>query len=430
MKSEVKMTKLKYAIAILFLAVGIIVLKNPIRYFPDSEGYVDMLIFRSAGYPVFLDLVEVFFGAHFITGLIVVQLLLGFMAILVFIKTLIQVLKLNQIWYILLIGILLMPYFFHNSVANRVLSEGLAYPLYLLVINYYILALYHSKTKYFWYALAFLFGLILTRTQFLFLVPVGILVLINTMRFEKKRKPQLLILVMFIATPFLMSLTDKTFHKIKHEHFVNTPWTGIHLIAPAFFVADADDFTIYRTEKEQQFFKTVYKRLSEKQLNIHNLDTTKKFNSSLKVYIDDYSKIANATVFKSAMELYPNVGKRKNKIIKVDELTKKMALPLIFNNYKEYIKLAIRNFIHGFLDDKILIIFLITFIVSLYQIIKKRNVFLYQFFALITLLAMSNMAIVAIGMHTISRFTFYNYWVLPLLLIILLDQFISSKKTS
>jgi O-antigen ligase len=216
-------------------------------------------------------------------------------------------------------------------------------------------------------------------------------------------------------------VTDKTFHKIAHGYYVNTPWTGIHLITPAFYVADESDYKIYEDENEKEFFKIIYNKLSQKKLNIHHLDSTVQDKATY--YIVNFSKIANETVFDQGKIFFGKNLSENEKYIAIDALTKKMTFPLIFNNLKEWSKLYIKNYINAFGNSRYCLIYFMLLILGLYGLIKfgTSN---FKLVALLSLITISNSALVAIGMHTIKRFTFYNDWVIFLILFILLDTFL------
>lgn len=52
-----------------------------------------------------------------------------------------------------------------------------------------------------------------------------------------------------------------------------------------------------------------------------------------------------------------------------------------------------------------------------------------KFIIIGSLFTILNVAIVAIGMETIKRFTFYNDWIFFLIIFVFLDTFIENKKT-
>ena len=104
------------------------------------------------------------------------------------------------------------------------------------------------------------------------MVPIGVLILAWISFKNKKVRKNALFFLVLICFPVIISMADKTYHKIKHGYFVNTPWTGIHLITPAFYVSDIEDESIFESKAERLFFKTTYDQLTKKNLNINHLN--------------------------------------------------------------------------------------------------------------------------------------------------------------
>ena len=229
----------KYILYSLFLLVFIIVIKRPIESFPDSEGYLTMSIIRSPIYPIFLYVLKVIFNNLFEVATIFFQILFNIFSIHYLVRNLKKNIKINSIWYLLLTVILLFPCVYNLNISNRFLSESISYSLYLIVISNFITAFLKEQNRYILYSVPLLIILILTRSQFLFLVPIGVLIILWTSIKENKLKKNSWLLIAFICIPIITTLTDKTYHSIVHDHFVSTPWTGsvsyTHLTLPTIY---------------------------------------------------------------------------------------------------------------------------------------------------------------------------------------------------
>lgn len=417
---------LKYVTSIVFLFVFVFVISKPMEFFPDSEGYINMSIIRSATYPIFLYVINNIFGSYFNIATCFFQISFGLLAVYFFVNKLKKHLKINPLWYLVLTLILLIPYVYNHTIANRLLSEAISYPLYLIIITHYISLFISKETKHLIMALPLLFLLILTRSQFLYLIPIGILILVWICYKDSSFKQNIWLLLLLMCFPFIISIADKTYHKIKHDHFVSTPWKGIHLITPAFYVADRVDVSLFENKEEQLFFKATYIQLSNKKLNINHLEEKYKAHT-ISPFINHYSEIANHTVLTEGEKLTNSNLTTNETYIKIDSLTKSMAFPLILDNLKQWGTIYIKNIAHGFGNLKFLLLYFILLVYSLFSFLKKasnEN----KLFVLILVLIFSNIAFIAIGIHTIKRYTFYNDWVLFLMIFVLLDSFSSIKK--
>ncbi|WP_159021434.1 hypothetical protein [Formosa sp. L2A11] len=424
-----KLSEKSFLISILctFLIGFGIVLNRPITLSNDSEGYLNMVITRSASYPIFLDIMRSLFGSLFNIATITIQYLLGISAIYYCISTLKKHSKLETVWLLLLNVILLIPYLYNHKLANVFLSEALAYPLYLITVSLFLKSIFLSKVKPIVIALPVLLVLIQTRSQFLFLIPIAIGILL-WFWFEKKKLDHKWVLVLLILFPIISTVTDKTYHKLAHHHFVSTPWTGIHLLTPAFFVADAEDYTIYDSKIEQEFYKKTYLSLAEKHLNIHEFNTESNHTDALAIYVEHYPDIANYTILPTGLQLVDTLKTNDEKLIAVDQLTKSMSIPLVLNNFKPWLKLYIKNFTYAFGNAKYTLLLFIILIFSFIKSIKTKQI-AYKLILFVSLLSLLNVALISIGMHTLKRFTFYNDWVLFLIVFILISSENSVNKS-
>lgn len=419
--------RFKYILIAILCSVFIAVINKPIEIYPDSEGYLNMDIYRSAGYPIFLWIIKQISTSHLDIITIIAQITIGLCAIYLFITRLKKQLNLHPFWLLFLSLIIATPYVYSHHLANNYLSEALTYPLYLVVVICFLEGLLTGKVKKLWISVPFLIALILTRSQFLFMVPVAILILSWLSFDQKKIKHHLWISLAFILLPIITSLLDKTYHQLKHGYFVSTPWTGIHLITPVFYVADEVDYQLYTSEEEQVFFKSIFTKLYSNNLNVNNLNADGQYDEA-GFYISNYSEIANSTIYDYGKELVGLELNEDQKFIALDKLTKKMTLPLVLDNFGSWFKLYVKNAISAFGNAKYTAIYIILLLFGFVGLFKK-GFNDYKIISLFLLLALGNVALVAIGMHTIKRFTFYNDWVLFLILFILIDAYFKQSKS-
>ncbi|MFC7358327.1 hypothetical protein ACFQO1_11560 [Jejudonia soesokkakensis] len=406
---------------LLFVIVFIVVMSRNVVLFTDSPGYIDQDIIRSPIYPLFLNFTEGLSSTNFNTVTAFFQVILGLLAIHVFMNVIRKVVQLHWFCYLLLTIIVVSPYVYNHTIANRFLSEALAYPLYLVVVSRFLLLIAFYKKKYLWQGILFLFILLLTRTQFLFLVPIASIVCFYLGFSEKKIKKWILPISLLILLPFITQLADKTYHKLQHGVFISTPWTGIHLVAPAMFVADEEDRSLFTSEREKLFFSTLYASLAEKELNINHLSKENALESSA-YYRENFTKIANRTIYEEGKMIVAANEPELKRFIAVENITKEMALPLITDNFKKWCKVYIQNYILGFGTARTTLLYVLILGFSLVMVYKRSNS-ISKILTFVMTLLLANVAIVAIGMYTIKRFTFYNDWVIFLVVFILLQQF-------
>ena len=87
--------KSNIAMGILFLITFVVVLRNPIGFFPDSQGYYEMHIIRTPGYPLFLSAIIAVFGDNYQLPTVIFQALFGCFGVYYFINKLRSLYVLN-----------------------------------------------------------------------------------------------------------------------------------------------------------------------------------------------------------------------------------------------------------------------------------------------------------------------------------------------
>ncbi|GLB52965.1 hypothetical protein NBRC110019_20050 [Neptunitalea chrysea] len=408
---------------LVFIVVGAVSLSKPMQLAPDSSGYINMEIIRSPTYPMFLQLLQSLFGKGYLTATLILQNLINFWAVYYLVRSLRKTIPMNGIWYALLLVILLVPCVYTVNIVNMVLSGALAYPLYLVVVGLYIKAFIKERITYLLYAMPWLFVLILTRSQFLFLVVAGFLLGLFTIYNSKNYRKGMLVLGLFLLLPILTSQADKLYHKVVHGAYVNTPWTGIHLLTPAMFVANSSNADAFDDSVERAFFKKMIARLEAKKLTLNTLELGNN-ETDITFYVDNYTQIANHTLYDEGKELLGANLTEDEKYMQLDALTKDMVPTLVLLNFKKWAAINLKNFIYGFDSARYALVFFILLIFSGIKLSTGTANEVVKFIFLGVLLTFLNVGLVATGIHTIRRFMFYNDWVLYAMLFMLLDRFI------
>lgn len=412
--------KSNIAIGILFLIAFVIVLRNPAVTFPDSQGYLEMHIIRTPGYPLFLQIVQAIFGVYFKTAMIVIQILFGCFSIYYFIHKLRSSHILNEFFSVCLAFVLLLPFITGLKIANNILTESLSYSLYLIIVAKFIAFFLSKQQKELYTSLPILAILLITRYQFVFFIPIGLGLIFWVSYAQKSFKKYARISVLFITLPLITSLADKTYHKIVHGHFVSTPWTGMSIITPILFVTDAEDATVLETLQEKEFFNNVYQDLAEKQMNINHLKVPSNDTPTL-YYIKNYANIQMGPIFKNGEALLDTTLTKTEKFIALDQFINKVSKPLLFDNFSKWRRIYTGNAIFGFGGFKYALLY---FLIAIYSfiVLLKRDQAEYKIIGLSSLFVIANVLIVAIGMHAVVRFTFYSDWVLFFTIFVLLNS--------
>ncbi len=398
---------------------------------PDSIGYIDAILNRPPVYPLCIDLFQLVFGEKFVTPLLFVQLLLGILAMLYFIKTISIIFSLKQWGLFALSLIILSPYFLYSRIGNTILTEGIAYPLFVYFMSYLFRGFFHGSRKELYISVAILLLLNLTRGQFLFAIPITILMVVFLIIQNNALKKYALLLILLILIPLVSNLLDKTYHKISFGHFVATPWTGLHIAALPFFVSGEEDYMVFEQKSEQEYFKYIYKELTIAGLTLIEFNRTNPDQSrGYWFYSKNSTAIANGTIDGKGTRFFAG-NNPDTKVILNDKMSKGMALPLIMNNFKVWFKFYMMNIIEGIGHVKLILLYPIFLIFSFFHILKRYHrldIFIFLSF----LMSLSNIALVAFAQPlTIYRYTIYgNFLIYSSMVILLSHRFlIASDKT-
>ena len=411
----------------MFLASALLILLRPVVIFKDSYGYMEGSLIRLPVYPLFLKGLRFVFGDSFQFAAVFIQMLFVFAAIYFFIRTLKKHVQLPSYWILILTLILLAPCLYDKNIANSILSEAASYGLFLFTVSYLIEGLCSRTNAAFYKAGAILLVLLLTRGQFIFLVPVALLsVTWHLIHSDRSWKDWVLpILVLFI--PLLSGVLEKSYHKATHDVYVSTPWTGIHLFTPALYVASAEDAAVFTSEEEKAFFLFALDRIKTKGWSSYQTDGKQKID--IDFYIKNFTEIANSTLYLEGKEFIGPQLTETQKFIQLDELTKRMTLPLIKKNPKKWLELYVKNFIHAFGTTKGFLLWIVVLLLVGWRMLQQRTSE-NKIIVFSLLLLCANAATLSIGIMTIKRYLFYNDWVLFLIVFILLNSFLQSKKTT
>jgi hypothetical protein len=386
----------------LWLAVGV-------RFDGDSGSYIDGTLLRSPLYPLIIDIFS--FIDSSLNVLILFQLLLGLAAIHVFLRTMRQIFDFSFITSTVVLVFISLPYYFITVrlrffIGNLIMTEAICYPLFLLAAAAIFHALIQKKLRFYLYFILITTFLILTRRQFLFLYPFfGLVWLTLFLQKEKIEFSRLMLLVIFIFSIIATNMIEKTYQYIKHDRFSTVPFTGRQLLVIPMFVANESDKNLFAEEKQRDIFVHIYDEMVGEGLAfIHkgspSIDT---YN----VYERYYNHVSHDIIPRSARRV---MGKQYDEY-EMNALTSQMSLVLIKHNFKDFLKLYLKN-IEVNSGKKPFVLFLIlVFTLTLIDYVRRRSkVSLILLFALI--LQLGNYMLIALVEPIIWRYTVYTNQVL------------------
>ncbi len=219
------------------LVFGLALLRRGIELAKDSSGYLEGAVFRAPLYPLILEALELVFGRHALTATLVGQITFGLVAVAALVLYLRRAIELPDWLAWLAAALLLVPYAGPLAVANRVLSEALAYPLFLLAVRSLLGAILEDRWGRFAAATGWAAALVLTRQQFLFLWPLLTLCALLWLLERSVRRRGLAALALVVTVASGVELADRGYRLVRHGRFARAPFAGLQLLAGALYVS-------------------------------------------------------------------------------------------------------------------------------------------------------------------------------------------------
>lgn len=386
----------------------------------DSASYYRVDMKRFPMYTLWLRGWEFISTNHYKEFIVIAQVILGGLAIGTIFKTLQRVIKWS--WhsnYLLLIPLLL-PYFPPLLTAHNLTSEGLAYPLYLWMINYFIQFIVSNKRSHLLLTLVIFLALCFTRGQFIIVGPIFAVVYALYARNKKFKKTVVALHFLLLAlSPIASKIIDASYHKAVHGFFVTTPYSYVNISTLPLYVAKASDSISITDKHAKHLFTASYNTIDS--LRLTHQQATGTLEESYMVFHNNFPVICNQNFHKKARDYFEHIDNTPHySSIPAEQTAKTLTYTLITNNWKTYLAIYWEGVKHGFTSIYILIFLLIVSIYGFIKFIKNPNK-KHTFIVLSGLLLFSNALIVGLACHSIQRYLFYNYVLATLMCLLLFN---------
>lgn len=400
--------KQNYLLLFIYAITFVFLIRIDGIYTYDTYAYLRADVHIPSGYVIFLKTFEFLFKDYFEFMVVGFQLLFAFFGIHLFLKKIVQTLQLHIGVLLVLLGVLLFPLFAPLYTANNLCSEGLTYPLYLMCIGFAMEFLFSNRNKsLFFLAITYLF-LNLIRIQFVIIPILFIFIFILKHKSSIFKRTHLIQFCVLISLPFILNVLDRTYHLLKDDAFIATPFSYVNAASAAFYVSNASDANDIANEDDRLIFEKCYQLLQEKQLLYTNLDKTDSKGYYL-FFHENLPKICNQTIHDFGTRYYIEQGMNSvNARYHIDQTCKRILPLLIKNNADKWSRLYYQNLVYGFKTPILLFFIVGAFLFSLIMIVRSYQKH-YAILFLLSSLVLSNAMLVAFASHSIMRYHFYNY---------------------
>jgi len=414
----------------LYLLVCVYVIWVGVVIEPDTISYVGFSLITPPGYGTFLFVFRKLFGEDDYYPIIVfVQLVINLASCWYLVKTIRNVFDVDRRLLILMDVIVLAPIFIPEYLTvNRIVTQGLAYPCFLVISAFLIQQIFLKKKKVLIWLLLSLFIGLLIRTQFFFVIPVLFLVFGYQCYVTKSYRKFLIPILFLLCMPMMISLLQKTFNYVVHGTYINISSTGLQVMIMPFFVADSEDYKIYDDPKTQEYYKHMYQVAVDRKLLD---DFYVPVNDNVFHHFDyNFVNISYGILSQEGRKfLMPSNPDSHEALIANDRFLMDMWLPLLFDNFWKCLDLFYKNVAHAFGGFYMIWLSLLLLVGSLY-VWKMYNEKLGLLAFIFMLFTFSNILLICIVQHSIGRYMIYHQWILPILFILLLNEIINRRDIS
>jgi hypothetical protein len=408
----------------------------------DSLSYIENSYKRPFLYPLIINIFEFIFSNYFKRPLIIFQLLLGYLAATYFLKFFFKKFRIKSfVFKVILFFSISYPYFnLSMKIGNSILSESLAYPIFLIFIIYFIKSIFGKKNyfKNFLLSLIFFSLLVLTKKTFLILVPIYFLSLIVELIFSKELKKAIISILLLFFTIFSLNLIEKGATFVKYGTFSTISVSGSSLVSGPFYLAKEDDFKKIKGDLNEKIINNALKILKEN--NIERIKRNHNSNSDILSFAKDTRRIFHdyfnkyviiQSLFEYDIENVFNKKDLQNYKYKniSSQHTTDIAIQLIKLNPVENLYFYITNVIYGmggyFISNNelngyyanigfsglfIFIFQILIFIISLTALLQKtKHKLLAKICLLFILINFTNISAVAMYQPVYDRFSFFSF---------------------
>lgn len=414
---------MKIAVSVLIL-IFVLWKGNLVHY--DTASYEFNYFHRPMIYPVYLFLLTGFLNLKII--LILINSLLGIVAASLLSIKFCRTFNLGKLSEFFGFIVLLIPYVSNKYlVANYMIAENIAYPLFLFFIERLINAINcRFAIKSFIELLLATIFLVLVRGQFIFVyILISCIVIMLIINKHKKRIVIFLFVGLSIAA---FNLIDSTYHYIVHGKFHITTFGGSLLAVNAFYNSTPSDSCLFEGN-DRVIFNKISAQIEENKLRKHFCEKETKTTRFIN-YLYSYDEILWRKGFQDFLKYADENRNYSNKIpIEIwndkNDILMKMAIILTFHNLKSTFDTAFLNLKQGcYLTgwahvELILCIFIVLVLLAKYQFTNKKNLLI---LGMILSLHIINLIFVSFLVYMTNRYMFYTKFVLVFALLTILCE--------
>jgi hypothetical protein len=313
----------------------------------DTSTYLDRAIIRTPLYPWFLDLVSWAVGATaFAKTVTLVQLAAGLATVTMLAPRLASRLGVAAVWAILIWLVLVAP-FALLGIGNQILTESLAYTLFLWAL--YCIALSASADSLS-AALRFLLMmmlLMLTRPQFQILIPVAVAMFCWLALRLRSWKVLLFGVASIAASMGVVQGVEIAANAVRFDLPLRAPLVGLQMVDTAIYLSDEEDRELFAGDARQRFDRLISEAKREG-LTMRSNPNARGLMALPVHYNRSYVRLLDKMLPQLADVDVSWSAARPEDFLLLEERAHELAWPLLRRHWPEYLRLYVANVLHRF----------------------------------------------------------------------------------
>ena len=395
---------------------------------PDSYSFLENSISRPMGYSIFLDLFEFLFRENYLITIRIFQLLFLSFSIVYYVSMISKLFELNKTSQILLlVGLIIvniLPALFSDTgilMYNAIVTEGLVYPLLLIIFANMIRAIINSSITLMNKSLPLILLTMMIKSQYTYLLIFFFIAYIYVSIICKKLSLKIIFraFLIILCVYFINFITLRIYNLYQHGYFVESQLPTSTLTGKLLFLGDIDDINENDfTEYEYNILHKTFEESNRRNLTSNSLDNSIGLFDLYSHYEKNYDIIYHRIYKKYFIENRNELTYNPDDYIELEKFSGDLNKILIRGNLAEYCKLTFVSAIIALIransiylgsqfDYQIYLtaFSLIAYIVSFYLIyIYRSNKKLTRFSFFVYIFLMGNAAPSILVHYPLSRY--------------------------
>tara|TARA_B110000046_G_C12997936_1_gene400885 strand:- start:342 stop:1550 length:1209 start_codon:yes stop_codon:yes gene_type:complete len=400
------MTKIKNNLVEILILISTLLLlfySSDVIMYSDSARYLNGSSNNTPLYATLVLIIQSIFETY--NSIVVFQTLFLGLGIIFFTNTLAIYFHLDILKKLIVSIFLFLPVL---KFYNNLLTEPICYALSLFFVSFIVKLIFKFDIRNLIWSAIFVILLLLSRTQFLFLYPLILLIYLGIFIINTSKKNFILLTICFMSIFVIQSsliTLNKNFHKGNYQskNLLDSQRGIFHFIfIDAMYISSSKDIELFENKELKKTFTEIFTKMDDRNASIKNYDGRGHFGLSFGIIRD----IAN-----------------KENFISIPD-KKEISIKIISMNFGKYVKLIFKKFY-----DSTWLFILVPFFMFLAASIEfykhKSKVSLVIIFS--SSFALANHSVIYLFGRVQPRYLIYSDFILLIFIFMIFSIFLQKK---